>query len=176
MKHVTNICPSCRGSYEFLEQEVGREWNCPHCGSTVTLQAQRVDSAAAIPDAKLRLKVVLRWVLVLPAAVCSYFVVLLPLYVVSVMAPFELPDWAKALIGSAATSAAFVLGGAGTAPKFRFITALVLTVIHAVIFTVFFVIIVEAKSQSVPLWFLGVCFVVSLGATIWVCVHMKDEE
>ena len=112
----------------------------------------------------------------MPAAAASYFLALAPLiYLASVM-PVELPRWAQALAGAAATSAAFVYGGAMTAPRFRLVTALALTVLHAVAFTLAFVVIVEAKSQSVPLGLLGLCLVVSLAATVWVCVQMKDKD
>lgn len=38
MKYVTNTCPACGGNFEFLESEIGREWNCPHCKCGVVLQ------------------------------------------------------------------------------------------------------------------------------------------
>lgn len=39
MKYVTNTCPACEESFEFSEQEIGREWICPHCGVRVLLHA-----------------------------------------------------------------------------------------------------------------------------------------
>jgi TPR repeat protein len=37
MKYVTNECPTCGENFEFLEQEIGRDCNCPHCGGYVRL-------------------------------------------------------------------------------------------------------------------------------------------
>lgn len=37
MKYEINKCWSCGGKYEFLSQEIGRSWNCPHCDSLVVL-------------------------------------------------------------------------------------------------------------------------------------------
>ena len=37
MEYENNKCWSCGGKYEFLPQEIGRVWNCPHCDSQVVL-------------------------------------------------------------------------------------------------------------------------------------------
>ena len=37
MDYVVNTCPECGGNYEFLTEEVGRQWSCPHCGTAITL-------------------------------------------------------------------------------------------------------------------------------------------
>jgi predicted RNA-binding Zn-ribbon protein involved in translation (DUF1610 family) len=37
-QYVTNTCPNCGGSFEFLQREIGRDWKCPHCGIPVTLR------------------------------------------------------------------------------------------------------------------------------------------
>jgi DNA-directed RNA polymerase subunit RPC12/RpoP len=41
MEYETNKCWSCGGKYEFLPQEIGRVWNCPHCDSQVVLTPTR---------------------------------------------------------------------------------------------------------------------------------------
>ncbi len=43
MTYLTNTCPACGDSFEFLEKEIGRSRNCPHCGMAVTLQPQAVE-------------------------------------------------------------------------------------------------------------------------------------
>lgn len=99
------------------------------------------------------------------------------LYVVlGVMAPWESPMWLKQLIGSAAAGAAFVAAGANTAPSRRFITALVLLVVHAVLYTAGFAFILARHSETVPIWWLAVCSVAALAGTVCMCVVLHKEE
>jgi DNA-directed RNA polymerase subunit RPC12/RpoP len=37
MQYESNKCWSCGGKYEFLSEEIGRVWNCPHCDSQIVL-------------------------------------------------------------------------------------------------------------------------------------------
>jgi DNA-directed RNA polymerase subunit RPC12/RpoP len=43
---IGNVCPHCQGSYEFLRREVGRHWNCPHCGARVVLRPEATADAS----------------------------------------------------------------------------------------------------------------------------------
>ncbi len=47
MRYITNTCPVCGGTYEFSEQDVGREWKCPHCGEPVQLRQATSPRASA---------------------------------------------------------------------------------------------------------------------------------
>ena len=177
-KYITNACPACGGGYEFLEQEIGRAWKCPHCGSPVALRAQTPSPKGGATRTRLCLKGTLRWLLVLPAAAGAWVVALLFCNAFFLMTPFILPEWAKQLVAPGVTSAAFVYAGAKAAPSFQFVTALTLTVLHAVIFTLLFVFILQADQQfrTAPMWWLAITLIPALAATIGVCVSLKNEQ
>ena len=39
--YVKNICPACGENFDFLQEEIGREHACPHCGKPVLLKESR---------------------------------------------------------------------------------------------------------------------------------------
>jgi hypothetical protein len=178
MQYLTNTCPKCEGGFEFLEQEVGREWNCPHCGAAITLHPELPASKAGWCRTKPYLIAALRWLLVLPAAAGSWLAALLLCNGFFVATPFILPEWAKQLIAPGVTSAAFVYCGAKAAPSFRFVTALTLTVLHAMIYTIIFMFVLQAdqRFRAAPMWWMLITLIPSLAATIGVCVALKNED
>ena len=49
MKYMTNTCPACEGSFEFLEQETNRDWRCPHCGFRALLHPTQQAPVPQLP-------------------------------------------------------------------------------------------------------------------------------
>jgi hypothetical protein len=72
----------------------------------------------------------LRWVLVLPAAVCAYVVLKMVGAIVDKLLP--IPTFLLTLYYSAMSPVAFVSAGVVTAPSNKFVTALVLTIVNAI--------------------------------------------
>lgn len=160
MKYIENKCPKCQGQYEFLEQEAGRDWTCPHCGFPITLR---------IP---LTLRDVLRWVAVLPGAWLAWLVSQVFLKI-AIFPMLPEPEWMYYLESSVAGSFCYVLAGATTAPRFRFETALILTVIFGIIMSAavtFFAI------YQRPLGYLIFSSVAGIITTICVCVALRKPE
>ncbi len=180
MRYVTNTCPACGGTYEFLEQEIGREWTCPHCASPVILSPGLSLDEIRRAEKWDKVKTAFRWVAVLPASVGGVCVMLLLIALIRVAIPLD-PDqfmWLIQLVSSAVCGAVFVAAGANTAPAHRFVTALVLTVIHTIGYTAFFVFVlcVHQEALSDPAWWVAVCSVAALAGSVWMCVVLHREE
>jgi hypothetical protein len=171
MKLLTNTCPGCEGNYEFPQQEVGRECCCPHCGLLVTLQPNRAERRTKSANSELR--VVLRWLAVLPAALAAYVAVA---GAVGTLWHFLGGGWSLEVVGSGATSAAFVYAGAVTAPACRVGTAIGLAIFQLGLLVFCLVVVVGSQQASYPLWWLITCFVVSVVSTVYACVQIRERE
>jgi hypothetical protein len=120
----------------------------------------------------------LRWAAVLPAAIASY------LGIQFVIALFrgledgfaERPDYKSQFICSIIGPYFLVWAGAKTAPRFRFVTALALTVLYAIANGSLATLAVMRGYQSGPLWWLIINGVVGIVATIVACLQMRKEE
>ena len=178
MRYVTNTCRECGGTYEFLDQEIGREWVCPQCGVPIILAPGPSLAELRRAERWKQTKVFLRWMAVLPASVGGVFLAMLASFLLQRIAPWdpEQFEWLIQLGTSAGAGVAFVAAGANTAPSHRFVTALALTVIHAVGYTVGFAFILSSHSETVPIWWLAVCSVAALVGSICACVVLHREE
>jgi len=70
----------------------------------------------------------------------------------------------------------FVWAGAKTAPKYQFVTAITLTVIHAIANGVIVTLVIVTGRAADPLWWLLLTCVLGIVATIEVCVGFHKEE
>ncbi|MCX6907234.1 MAG: hypothetical protein NTY01_04235 [Verrucomicrobia bacterium] len=118
----------------------------------------------------------LRWVLVLPAAIVSFFGVQFAVAIGLSIFPF-LSDSFVQFWNSIMGSAFLVVGGAQTAPKHRFTVALTLSVI----WTVFGGLVIAARifipgHYSDAFWWLCVCNFIGIVATVVVCVVYHQME
>ena len=115
----------------------------------------------------------LRWFLVLPAAVGAYALLAFVGSIVGTLLP--IPSFLLQLYYSALSPVAFVAAGAATAPSYKFVVALVLTIINAVVAAVIVTVTVTRDTATVPLWWLVLCALVGIVATISLCVEFKEE-
>jgi uncharacterized membrane protein HdeD (DUF308 family) len=121
----------------------------------------------------------LRWLAVLPAAIGAYFAVQIAVGIAMgfVNGFDDRPDYQSQFISSIVGPYFLVLAGAKTAPTFRFVTALTLTVLHATFNgSLVTLAIVQDLRQSFSLWWLILCGVVGIIASIVACVQMRKEE
>jgi hypothetical protein len=115
----------------------------------------------------------LRWVLVVPVAVCAYVVLTMIGSVVTRMLP--IPSFILTLYYSAMSPLAFVAAGVVTAPGHKFVTALVLTVINAIFAAVIVTMAVIQQTGMVPLWWLVVCAMIGIVATVGLCNEFRED-
>jgi uncharacterized membrane protein HdeD (DUF308 family) len=121
----------------------------------------------------------LRWIAVLPAALGAYIGIQL---VVGLVRSLETgvddrPDYWSQFISGIAGPYCLVLAGAKTAPRYRFVTALTLTVLHGFVNgSLVTLAIVLAWRQSASLWWLILCCAVGIIASIVACIQMRREE
>ncbi len=121
----------------------------------------------------------LRWVAVLPAAIGAYFGVQIAVGLVMVFENGldDSPDYKSQFICSIVGPYFLVLAGSKTAPKFRFVTALTLTVLHAIYSgALVTLLMVRGVSQSVSPWWLILSGVIGIIASIVACIQMRKEE
>ena len=153
MKYVTNTCPACGGSFEFLESEIGREWQCPHCKAAVRLNY-------VMPQGRHANVVAWRWIAVLPAAIGSYAVVmLLSALAVSDERPDDpLPPSTNVLefyeiIAHPIAGYLFVWMGTRVAPGRKMTVAIALAVLFGIAYTV--VVMSGLEMISVRRFYIG---------------------
>ena len=121
----------------------------------------------------------LRWVAVLPAGLGAYFGIQIVVGLFrSLDSGFDdRPDYWSQFISSIAGPYCLVLAGAKTAPRYRFVTALTLTVLHGFVNgSLVTLAIVLAWRQSASLWWLILCCAVGIIASIVACIQMRREE
>lgn len=121
----------------------------------------------------------LRWLAVLPAALGAYFGIQLVIGLARGLEDgfADRPDYKSQLICSILGPYFLVWVGAKTAPRFRFVTALTLTVLHAIAAGSLVTIgIVQGLLQSGALWWLIICSVVGFVGTIVLCVQMRKGD
>lgn len=121
----------------------------------------------------------LRWLAVLPAAIGAYFAIQIAVGLVMVFENGldDRPDYKSQFICSVVAPYVLVLAGAKTAPKFRFVTALTLTVLHALFSgAIVALAMVWGMSQSDSLWWLILSEVIGIITSIAACIQMRKEE
>jgi uncharacterized membrane protein HdeD (DUF308 family) len=121
----------------------------------------------------------LRWLAVLPAAIGAYFAVQIAVGIAMVFVNGldDRPDYQSQFIASIVGPYFLVLAGAKTAPTFRFVTALALTVLHAVFNgSVATLVIGQGMRQSFSLWWLILTGVVGIIASIVACIQIRKQE
>ena len=110
----------------------------------------------------------------MPAAVCAYVLLTIIGSIVDKLLP--IPTFLLTLYYSAMSPVAFVVAGVVTAPSNKFVAALVLTVINAIGAAVIVTMAVIQQTGTSPLWWLVVCALVGVVATISLCAEFKNEE
>jgi len=131
----------------------------------------------------------LRWLAVLPAAVGAYFASQVVTGLLTEVGYFfyagrgfedgwlDRPDYKSQFLCSIIGPYCLVWAGAKTAPRYRFVTALTLAVLHAVgNGSVVTLAIVRGMYQSASLWWLILSCVVGIISSIGACIQMRKEE
>jgi uncharacterized membrane protein HdeD (DUF308 family) len=123
-----------------------------------------------------------RWLLVLPGAIVAYILVVIPLAIATDAIDW-LPETARNYLSQILHSAfgpwAFVYLGARIAPRHRFITALVLTILQALFLAITLTLGVAlgyTKAMRSPMWYLVACGVIGVIASIAASVSFHKEE
>jgi hypothetical protein len=125
-----------------------------------------------------RTKTVLRWIAVLPAALGAYAGVAL-LTVISQYF-FQDSEIYGDFISAILSPAAFVFAGVKTAPQHKLITAISLTVLHAMLLALLFgfiaygIFVMEVKLIHPILWDV-IRAIISIVTTIAVCLEVARE-
>jgi hypothetical protein len=116
----------------------------------------------------------LRWILILPAAICAYLILAIIGSIVYKLLP--IPAFLVTLYYSVMSPIAFVATGVVTAPSNKFATAISLTIINAIFAAVIVTLAVIRQSGTVPIWWLVVCMLIGIVATIGFCAEFKEEK
>jgi hypothetical protein len=118
---------------------------------------------------------ILRWIAVVPAACGAFVGIQLLLILMNAMTREGWSDWMLQLINSGASSYCFVAVGAITAPRHKFVVAVVL----AILFGIFIVVVSTAGyfvQTSEPYWWLILAGVISLLGSIFAVVKMYEAR
>lgn len=129
------VCPSCnKGTLKAVREKedsgirfhFGREYILP------TLREEK-DKVAIVTSQGNLLKLILKWIGVLPVSIIAWFVSywIINLFY-NVFSPVEMTKWAITIMSSGISGMAFVLAGAWLAPKGKKITSVVLATIMGV--------------------------------------------
>jgi hypothetical protein len=125
------------------------------------------------------LKNALRWIAVIPAAVGAFFAI----QILGIIGAWMMPAYFLQLSNSYLGPMAFVAAGAYTAPRFRFATALVLTIGECTIISIVLLLLLAGEvtpSNGTSRWWAAINCGVSLVATILTCygIHrgVVDKE
>jgi hypothetical protein len=121
-----------------------------------------------------RIKEWLRWIAVLPAAVGAYFGIQVLVGLGSYFTSGMDVDYLSQLICSIAGPYCLVWVGAKTAPRYRFVTALALAIVHAVANVLIVTLaVVFAKRDSTSIWWIVVCGIAGVTASIVACIQFR---
>ena len=126
-----------------------------------------------------RTKTVLRWIAVLPAALGAYAGV--ALLTVTSQYIFQDSEIYGDFISAILAPAAFVIVGANVAPQHKLITAISLTVLHAMLlaslfgFIAYGVFMMQIKLTH-PIWWDATRAIISIVTTIAVCLEVAREN
>ncbi len=118
--------------------------------------------------------VVLRWLLVLPAAVVAFLVANLLLIFWNMLSPSFAtmsPRWVQ-FISSIIGAYMFVVVGTLVAPTKKNIVAIILTVLLAMLCAAITTLAIVKGPGSDPLWLLVVCLIASIVAAIVACAKI----
>jgi hypothetical protein len=116
----------------------------------------------------------LRWIAILPASILAGVVA----QVLPVIGGIFVPDWIAQASSSWIVPAAFVIGGVYTAPKFKFVVALILTVLVASLeFLMGFLVLTDAMQppSGISKWWFIVNAVVGIAAPIYICASLHHD-
>jgi hypothetical protein len=118
---------------------------------------------------------VLRWILVLPAAVGAYFLVQIANGFVTWMLPGFF-NWPIQLFNSWAGPIALVVIAAKVAPAHKFIVAVAITITHAIILAILVTLECLSPNVSIPGWWLIVCALAGVAGTLVACVGISKDD
>jgi hypothetical protein len=116
----------------------------------------------------------LRWIAILPAAILAGVVA----QVLAVIGGIFVPDWIAQASSSWIVPGAFVIGGVYTAPKFKFVVALILTVLVASLeFLMGFLVLTDAMQppSGISKWWFIVNAVIGIAAPIYICASLHHD-
>jgi len=119
-----------------------------------------------------------RWIAVLPVAAGAYVGIQVVVWLLSEMSPgFAGTDLWSQLVNSVAGPYCLVLAGAKTAPRYRFMAAMILTLLHAIgsiTVTGWAVLHPERTSYSL-VWVIIAC-ILGICATVGACVQIRSDK
>lgn len=119
----------------------------------------------------------LRWIGVLPAAIGAYAGIQILVGLSSCLRVGMDVDYWSQFLCSAAGPYCLVWAGAKTAPRFRFVTALTLAIVHAVACgSIITLAMCLANSNSTSLWWALVCGAAGIVATMAACIPFRHDE
>jgi len=126
---------------------------------------------------KSRVTECLRWIGVLPAAVGAYVGIQILIGLTSYLRVGMDVDFWSQLISSAAGPYCLVWAGAKTAPRFRFIAALALAILHATAYSSVVTLAMSlANSNSTSLGWAVVCGAAGIIGSMAACIQFRHEE
>ncbi len=125
-------------------------------------------------NSNLNFKYWLRWIAVIPCSIVAF--ILSTLLSGIILPQWDILNYPSQLISSIAGPVCFVLVGASIAPIGKFTTAILLVIINAlfsgVIILTFAVVI--NPTPEIPLWWLIVCNISGVGASILCCIPFRS--
>jgi len=123
-----------------------------------------------------RIAMLLRWIAVLPIAIVAFFGVQILVSLVSFLRSGMEVDYLSQFICSIVGPYFLVLVGAKTAPSYRFITALVLVIIHAIAdSSIVTLAVVIAERQPTSIWWIILCSIVGVIASMLACLQFRNN-
>jgi len=130
-----------------------------------------------------RIKIILRWIAVLPAALAAYYGIVLFTILGDLFDGFKWLDFVWKLQCVVFAPLAFVCVGARIAPAHRLATAITLAVIHAMVFAAWFGLTVFCAfalkmtfTEPVSVWWSAIEIVIAVAVTIGACVGIARRQ
>jgi DNA-directed RNA polymerase subunit RPC12/RpoP len=169
-------CYYCNEIFESPIESEGEEISCPNCKESIIVQtAAQITQARPLFPQKTQATLTklpdwLRWILVLPASIGAYWAIQFLIILLSLLSPsegfIEPRSTYIQFINSIAGPVCFILTGAKIAPKYQFIVALCLTVLHTAIIAGLVSVAVFADIYNGSKFWLVLTSVVGILATV----------
>jgi F0F1-type ATP synthase assembly protein I len=115
---------------------------------------------------------IVRWILVLPAAIAASFLV----QIINAILGYFIPDVAIQWWNSWAGTFVFILAGCYVAPRYKFIVSIALAVLVGMFIGIAIVQGSEGFYKDTPFWNLIVCCVITFVGAVMSCLIVKGME
>lgn len=124
-----------------------------------------------------RLKIIMRWIAVLPAAVLAYFLIQLAVGLSSYLRMGEGVDYWAQFINSIAGPYCLVWCGTKVAPSYKFETAMTLVVLHAIAGALLVTLLVVYQAASTgTIWWGIITGVIGIAASMVACLQFRYSD